>query len=169
MSLPSLWLYKISKEKIFVKITKDKLNIIYDGPYTSEPKAGVVKYFRELSKNSLIGNSIAFSRYQRGNKDSGANVFLPFPHFRPHKISFYLEYMWHKFFYQKKSILFTLRNLHLLPQDIFFLKKGAKLVITIHDLIHEKFGTPEGLYDLKTELTFTPKQMDTSLFQILLK
>ena len=106
----------------------------------------------------MIGNSISFSRYQRGNKNSGANVFLPpFPHFRPHKISFYLEYMWHKFFYQKKIHIVHPTEFALTPTGHFFLKKGAKLVITIHDLIHEKFGTPKGLYDLENRTNFYTK------------
>ena len=40
------------------------------------------------------------------------------------------------------------------PTGNFFVKKGAKLVITIHDLIHEKFGAPGNLYSKASRNTF---------------
>ena len=122
--LPALRLHKASLKKNFFKITKAKLNILYDGPYITEPKAGVVKYFSELSKSSVLSNTITFSRYQKGVTATDGKVFLPpLPHFRPHKISFYLEFLWHKFFYQKKIHIVHPTEFNLSPTGHFFLKK----------------------------------------------
>ena len=40
------------------------------------------------------------------------------------------------------------------PTGSFFRSKGAKVVITIHDLIHEKFGGPGNLYNPTQRLDF---------------
>ena len=60
-------------------------------------------------------------------------------------------------FYQKKIHIVHPTEFTLTPTGHFFLKKGAKLVITIHDLIHEKFGAPKGLYDSEKRTKFYAK------------
>jgi len=70
----------------------------------------------------------------------------PFAHFRPHRISFYLEYLWHKYFSNLEIDIVHPTEFQLSQTGSFYLWKGAKLVITIHDLIHEKFGAPGNLY-----------------------
>ena len=132
------------------------MNILYDGPYDPHPKAGVVKYFREISYSLSQNNSVFFSRHS--NAHGCKNIKLPpFTHFRPNKISFYLEYLWHRFAQRSKIDIVHPTEFQLSPSGIYLVKKGAKLVITIHDLIHEKFGAPEGLYNKKTRLNYYEK------------
>lgn len=132
------------------------MNILYDGPFTPFPKGGVVRYYRELSLNLFKANDICFSRYSP--KDRSKDFILPpFAHFRPHKISFYFEYLWFKYSYKNKIDIVHPTEFQLSPTGTYFLNKGAKLVITIHDLIHEKFGAPEGLYDRKSRYDFYSK------------
>ena len=78
----------------------------------------------------------------------------PFAHFRPHRISFYLEYLWHKYFSNLEIDIVHPTEFQLSPTGSFFVKKGAKLVITIHDLIHEKFGAPGDLYSKASRTNF---------------
>ena len=40
------------------------------------------------------------------------------------------------------------------PTGSLYSKKGAKLVITIHDLIHERFGAPGNLYSKASRTNF---------------
>ena len=87
------------------------MNILYDGPFTPFPKGGVVRYYRELSLNLFKSNEIYFSRYS--HKDKSKDFKFPlFPHFRPHKLSFYFEYLWFKFLHKKKFdiVYFFIQN-----------------------------------------------------------
>ena len=132
------------------------MNIFYDGPFTPYPKGGVVRYYRELSLSLLDENEIYFSRYS--NKDNSKDFILPpFVHFRPHKISFYFEYLWYKFSHKNKIEIVHPIEFQLSPTGNYFVNKGSKLIITIHDLIHEKFGAPAGLYDQKKRYDFYKK------------
>ena len=78
----------------------------------------------------------------------------PFAHFRPHRISFYLEYLWYRFCSNYKIDIVHPTEIQLSPAGSFYLSKGAKLVITIHDLIHEKFGAPGDLYTKSNRTNF---------------
>jgi mannosyltransferase len=138
------------------------LNILYDGPFTQYPKGGVLRYYRELSLFLLNENEVYFSRYS--NKDHSKDFILPpFAHFRPHKISFYFEYLWFKYSFKNKIDIVHPIEFQLSPAGSYFVSKGAKLVITIHDLIHERFGAPAGLYDRKSRYDFY-KKADGYLF-----
>ena len=132
------------------------MNILYDGPFTQYPKGGVLRYYRELSLSLLNENDVYFSRYS--NKDHSKNFILPpFAHFRPHKLSFYLEYLWFKFWFKNKIDIVHPTEFQLSPAGSYFVNKGAKLVITIHDLIHEKFGALTGFYNQKSRYDFYEK------------
>jgi glycosyltransferase involved in cell wall biosynthesis len=87
----------------------------------------------------------------------------PFAHFRPHRISFYLEYLWHRLLANYKIDIVHPTEFQLSPTGSLFVKKGAKLVITLHDLIHEKFGAPGNLYS-KTSRTNFYNQADGYIF-----
>jgi glycosyltransferase involved in cell wall biosynthesis len=78
----------------------------------------------------------------------------PFAHFRPHRISFYLEYLWHKYFSNLVIDIVHPTEFQLSPTGSFYFRKGAKLVITIHDLIHENFGAPGDLYTKSNRTNF---------------
>ena len=132
------------------------MNILFDGPLTHFPKGGVLRYYRELSHNLLQHNHIYFSRYSRKEKSTRFTT-PPFAHFRPHKLSFYVEYLWFKFFNKVKIDIVHPTEFQLSPTGSYFVNKGAKLVITIHDLIHEQFGSPVGLYDPKSRSKFYAK------------
>ena len=56
-----------------------------------------------------------------------------------------------------RLILFIQLSFNFRLVGSYFVSKGAKLVITIHDLIHEKFGSPAGLYDQKSRYDFYEK------------
>jgi glycosyltransferase involved in cell wall biosynthesis len=129
------------------------LNILYDGPFSQNPKGGVVRYFHQVSKESSKENDVFFSRKPPGR--FGKEIHLPpFAHFRPHRISFYLEYLWHRLCSNYKIDIVHPTEFQLSPTGSFFVKKGAKLVITIHDLIHEKFGAPGNLYSKASRTNF---------------
>lgn len=121
------------------------MNILYDGPFSASPKGGVVRYFYEISREILKENDVFFSRRPQ-NRFTKDIHFPPFAHFRPHRISFYLEYLWHKYFSNLEIDIVHPTEFQLSQTGSFYLWKGAKLVITIHDLIHEKFGAPGDLY-----------------------
>ena len=87
----------------------------------------------------------------------------PFPHFRPNFFSFYLEFLWFRYFSKIKIDIVHPTEFQLSPTGSFFLKKGAKLVITIHDLIHERFGAPGDLYSKESRTNFY-KQADGYIF-----
>lgn len=132
------------------------MNILYDGPLTLFPKAGVLRYYRELSLSLFSTNQIYFSRYSKRDKFVEYTI-PPFSHFRPHKLSFYFEFLWFKFLHKNKIRIVHPTEFQLSPTGSYFVNKGAKLVITVHDLIHEKFGSPKGLYDKKSRSDFYAK------------
>ena len=121
------------------------MNILYDGPFSADPKGGIVRYFHEISRGISNENKVFFSRKPNGRFAKGIHL-PPFAHFRPHRISFYLEYLWHKYFSNLEIDIVHPTEFQLSQTGSFYLWKGAKLVITIHDLIHEKFGAPGNLY-----------------------
>ena len=129
------------------------LNILYDGPFSPNPKGGVVRYFHQISKGISKENDVFFSR--RSTIRFPREIHLPpIAHFRPHRISFYLEYIWHKYFSNLEIDIVHPTEFQLSPTGSFYFRKGAKLVITIHDLIHEKFGAPGDLYSKATRTAF---------------
>ena len=129
------------------------MNILYDGPFTQYPKGGVLRYYRELSNFLLNENKVFFSRKHTGRFPKEIHL-PPFAHFRPHRISFYLEYLWHRLCSNYKIDIVHPTEFQLSPTGSLFVKKGAKLVITIHDLIHEKFGAPGDLYRKANRINF---------------
>lgn len=132
------------------------MNILFDGPYTPHPKAGVVRYFSEISTTISLKNKVSFSRYSK--KPQIRYISLPpFPHFRPHKLSFFLEFLWHKFLGQKMVDIVHPIEFQISPSGTHYINKGAKLIITIHDLIHEKFGAPGNLHDPEQRYDFYSK------------
>ena len=138
------------------------MRILFDGPYTKNPKGGVLRYFYELSENIAKSYEVAFSR-KLGNLSSNSIKLPVLSHFRPHRLSFYFEYLWFCYCYKNKFQVVHPIEFQLSPTGDFFVKDGAKLVITIHDLIHEKFGSPENLYS-KMSRTAYYKRADGLIF-----
>ena len=72
------------------------------------------------------------------------NHFIPpFNHFRPHKLSYFLEYAW--FLKQNHSRSFDLVHsayYNLSKASFHLIRKGTPHIITVHDLIHELFELP---------------------------
>ena len=129
------------------------MNILYDGPFSANPKGGIVRYFYQISKGISKENDVFFSRKHHGRFAKEVNL-PPFAHFRPHRISFYLEYLWFRLFSSYKIDIVHPTEFQLSPTGSFYLKKGAKLVITLHDLIHERFGAPGNLYSKVSRTNF---------------
>ena len=129
------------------------MNILYDGPFSANHKGGVVRYFHQISKGILNENDVFFSRRSAGRFPKEMHL-PPFAHFRPQNISFYLEYLWHRFSSNYKIDIVHPTEFQLSQTGSFYLRKGAKLVITIHDLIHEKFGAPGNLYSKSSRTNF---------------
>jgi hypothetical protein len=69
------------------------------------------------------------------------NHFIPpFNHFRPHKLSYFLEYAW--FLKQNHSRNFDLIHsayYNLSKASLHLIRKGTPHIITVHDTIHELF------------------------------
>lgn len=123
------------------------MKILFDGPYQSNPKSGVLLYFNLLARELVGSNIIYFSRtHSKSVKLNGVST-PKFKHHRPHKLFFYLEYIWFKFFGPKKFDVVHTIEYSLSPTGRYFTKKGAKHVITIYDLIHEIFGAEPNLYN----------------------
>lgn len=123
------------------------MNILYDGPFEPLPKGGVVRYFHQMADKLARHHHIGFTRRAA---ISGTKNFLklpPFAHFRPHRVSFFIELFWYKFFSKDIPDIVHPTEFGLSPTGKYFNSKGSKVVMTIHDLIHEKFGAPGNLYD----------------------
>ena len=129
------------------------MNILYDGPYNQNPKGGVVRYYHEISRGILKKNDVFFSRRPAGRFPKGIHL-PPFPHFRPHRLSFYLEYLWYRFCSNYNIDVVHPTEFQLSPTGNFYSMKGAKLVMTVHDLIHERFGAPGNLYSKASRTSF---------------
>ena len=106
-----------------------------------------------ISRGISNENKVFFSRKPNGRFAKAIHL-PPFAHFRPHRISFYLEYLWHKYFSNLEIDIVHPTEFQLSQTGSFYLWKGAKLVITIHDLIHEKFGAPGNLYSKANRTNF---------------
>lgn len=123
------------------------MKILFDGPYQSIPKSGVLLYFNSLARELAGSNIIYFSRtYTKSNQWNGVNT-PKFIHYRPHKLFFFLEYIWFKLFGPKYFDVVHTIEYSLSPTGRYFAKKGAKHVITIYDLIHEILGAAPNLYN----------------------
>ena len=129
------------------------MNILYDGPFSASPKGGIVRYFHEISRGILTKNDVFFSRRHKGRFPKGIHL-PPFAHFRPHRISFHLEYLWHRFCSNYDIDIVHPTEFQLSPTGSFYSKRGAKLVMTVHDLIHERFGAPGNLYSKASRTSF---------------
>ena len=138
------------------------MNILYDGPFSSSPKGGVVRYFHETSMRIFKKNDVFYTRKSTGLLPKEIHL-PPFAHFRPHRLSFYLEYLWHRLFSNYKIDIVHPTEFQLSPTGSFYSKKGAKLVMTVHDLIHERFGAPGNLYSKANRTNFY-KRADGYIF-----
>ena len=132
------------------------MNILYDGPYSKSPKSGIAKYFERLSLELTKKHSVFFSR--RSFSDNSSEINLPFPfHFRPHRFSLFIERMWFKYLALKPFQIIHPIEYELSPAGEYCHKRNSKLVITVHDLIHEKFGAPGNLYEKEKRSSFFAK------------
>ena len=123
------------------------MKILFDGPYHSIPKSGVLLYFNILAKELAGINIVYFSRtYSKSSRCNRVSTPI-FKHYRPHKLFFHLEYIWFKFFGPKHFDVVHTIEYSLSPTGRYYVKKGAKHVITIYDLIHEILGAPPNLYN----------------------
>ena len=119
--------------------TKVILNILFDCVFNCSPKSGVHRYFYNLIKHLPR----EFHKYSTTSITSTQipNHFIPYcRHFRPHKLSFALEYFW--FLRQCLAVNFDLVHsaFYNLSQPCrYLLAKGTPHIITVHDLIHELF------------------------------
>ena len=115
------------------------MNILFDGVFNCSPKSGVHRYFYNLIKN-LPREFLKFSTTSVTSTQI-PNHFIPYcRHFRPHKLSFALEYFW--FLRQCLAVNFDLVHsaFYNLSQPCrYLLAKGIPNIITVHDLIHELF------------------------------
>ena len=67
------------------------MNILYDGPFEPQPKGGVVRYFHQIADKLERHHRIGFTRRAA---ITGPRNFLelpPFAHFRPHRVSFFID------------------------------------------------------------------------------
>ena len=71
----------------------------------------------------------------------------PFNHFRPHRLSFFIEYAW----FRKQCLHVNFDLVHssyynLSKACLYLIKKGIPHVITVHDLIHELLEEPDDAF-----------------------
>lgn len=132
------------------------MRILFDGPYSKYPKSGIAKYFERLSLELAKKHSVFFSRRSFSNNSNEINLPLPF-HFRPHRMSFFMEWIWFKYLARKPFQIIHPIEYELSPAGEYCHKRNSKLVITVHDLIHEKFGAPGNLYEKEKRNSFYSK------------
>ena len=115
------------------------MNILFDGVYNASPKSGVHRYFYNLIQN-LPKDFSKFSSTTETSSDIPNHYTPYFKHFRPHKLSFALEYFW----FRKQALAVNFDLVHSAFYNLskpcrFLLNKGIPHIITVHDLIHELF------------------------------
>ena len=132
------------------------MRILFDGPYSKFPKSGITKYFQRLSLELTKKHSVFFSRRSFSDNSNEINLPLPF-HFRPHRLSFFMERMWFEYLARKSFQIVHPIEYELSPAGEYCLNGNSKLVITVHDLIHEKFGAPGKLYKKESRNSFYAK------------
>jgi len=113
------------------------LKILFDGVFNSEPKSGVHKYFFNLIKH-LPHKYKKFSSTSVSKSDL-PNHFIPYlNHFRPHRLSFLLDYLWFRKKYQSTRFNLVHSAFYNLSKSCeFLISNGIPHIITVHDLIHE--------------------------------
>lgn len=132
------------------------MRILFDGPYSKYPKSGISKYFERLSLELTKNHSVFFSRRSFSDNSNEINLPLPF-HFRPHRLSFFMERLWFEYLARKPFQIIHPIEYELSPAGEYCHKRNSKLVITVHDLIHEKFGAPGNLYEKEKRNSFYSK------------
>ena len=132
------------------------MRILFDGPYSKYPKSVIAKYFERLSLELTKKHSVFFSRRSFSDNSNEINLPLPF-HFRPHRLSFFMERLWFEYLARKPFQIIHPIEYELSPAGEYCHKRNSKVVITIHDLIHEKFGAPGNLYEKEKRNSFYSK------------
>lgn len=124
------------------------MRILYDAPFHPSPKSGVARYFHEISRTISSKNNIWFSRCASLSSCNQSHVQVPpIPHFRPHRLSFFLEMVYFSLRTRRKPFeIVHAGEYAFTPAGSQAISRGAVKIITVHDLIHEKFGAPGSLY-----------------------
>ena len=105
--------------------------------------------------NSIHGHDVYFSRRTSYSEPKRRTPNLPpVVHFRPHRISFALEALWYKFFSGGEFDIVHAGEYSYTHAGNWAARNGAKRIITVHDLIHEKFGAPGSLYSHPARTAF---------------
>lgn len=125
------------------------MNILFDGVFNCNPKSGIHRYFYNLIKNLPD----KFHKYSSTTESKSCitNHHTPyFRHFRPHKLSFALEYFW----FRKQALAVNFDLVHSAFYNLsqpcrYSLAKGIPHIITVHDLINELFDK-EDIYIRET-------------------
>lgn len=115
------------------------MNILFDGVFNCNPKSGIHRYFYNLIKNLPD----KFHKYSSTTESDSCilNHYTPYlRHFRPHKLSFALEYFW----FRTKSLTVDFNLVHSAFYNLshscrYLQNRGIPHIITVHDLIHELF------------------------------
>jgi len=123
------------------------VRVLYDGFVSPEPRSGIERYFTMLvmnmPENVEVSCSVRSGR-RRGQIGIHEVDSPPFPLFRPRRFCGFLNKMcWlsrefdilHWVHYGPSQIAERLRD------------EGIPYVVTVHDLIHEIYGAPNGLLD----------------------
>jgi glycosyltransferase involved in cell wall biosynthesis len=128
------------------------LKILFDGIFNQKPKSGVHRYFFNLIKNLPAGIQ-KFSSSTITNTNI-LNHHIPyFRHFRPHRVSFLLEYLWFK----KQCLRGEFDLIHSAFYNLSdacqaLIKKGIPHIITVHDLTHEIYDNKGKADKIRNEI-----------------
>jgi glycosyltransferase involved in cell wall biosynthesis len=125
------------------------LKILFDGVFNCKPKSGIHRYFFNLVAN-LPEDFIKYSTMAVTQTNIRNHYSPPFNHFRPHRMSYFLEYVWfRKHCYSRKFDLVHSSYYNLSTACLYLIKKDVPHVITVHDLIHELFDKKDS-HDLES-------------------
>ena len=115
------------------------MKILYDGVYNCKPTSGSHRYFHNIITN-MPGDFLKYSSTTVSRTDIPNHFIPPFNHFRPHRLSFLLEYAWFKRQCLQSIDLIHSAYYNLSNACLDLLSKGIPHIITVHDMIHELFG-----------------------------
>ena len=129
------------------------MRILYDGVYNSNPRSGIHRYFYNIVAN-MPDDLLKYSSTTVSRTDISNHFIPPINHFRPHRLSYFLEYLWFmKHCYQRNFDLIHSAYYNLSKACYHQISNGVPHIITVHDLIHELHdGINEKIINLRRNI-----------------
>ena len=109
------------------------MRILYDGVYNSNPRSGIHRYFYNIIAN-MPDDLLKYSSTTVSRSNITNHFIPPFNHFRPHRMSYLLEYVWfRKQCYKRNFDLVHSSYYNLSKACLHLISSGVPHIITVHD------------------------------------